>query len=137
MFRRHDAVTLAYLLGSAARGDMHAGSDLDFAVMLRDPSLGAYRAVWADLHDVFAPASFDLTVLNDADPVFCFEVICEGVPLYYRSGDDLNSFERRAWNRYQDTRRLRAIGDHYLAARSKEWFSRKNPSVSASSGSKK
>ena len=130
IFRRNDSVVLAYLIGSAARGDMHARSDLDFAVLLRDNSIDIYMALWADLHDALAPMPFDLAILNGAHPVFGFEVIREGVPLFYRSVDELNTFERRAWGRYQDTRHLRAIGDYYLDARSQEWLSRKKPSAS-------
>lgn len=130
IFRGNDAVVVAYLIGSAARGDMHDRSDLDFAVLLRDNSIGVYKALWADLHDALGRVPFDLAVLNGADPVFGFEVIREGVPLFYRSVDELNTFERMAWGRYQDTRHLRAIGDYYLAARSKEWLSRKKPSAS-------
>lgn len=125
IFRRHDSVVLAYVIGSVARGDTHGRSDIDVAVLMRDRSLAAYKALWADLHDALAPMPFDLADLHDADPVFSFVVISEGVPLFYRSDSDLNSFERRAWNRYQDTRRLRAIGDSYLAARSQAWSSGK------------
>ncbi len=130
IFRKHAEVLVAYLIGSAARGDMHERSDLDFAVLLQDDSIDVYTALWADLHDVLAPMPFDLAILNGADPVFAFEVIREGVPLFYRSVDDLNTFERRAWGRYQDTRHLRAIGNYYLAERAKEWLSRKRPSAS-------
>ena len=137
VFRDHASVVLAYLIGSAARGDTHDRSDLDFAVLMRDRSLAAYKALWADLHDRLAPIPFDLATLNDADPVFAFGVICEGVPVFWRSDSVLNDFERRAWDRYQDTRHLRAIGDLYLAARSTQWSSRKKRSASGSSGSKK
>ncbi len=130
IFRKHGSVVIAYLIGSAARGDMHARSDVDFAVLLRDNSIDAYTELWADLHDALAPMPFDLAVLNGAEPVFCFEVIGEGVPLFYRSVDDLNTFERRAWGRYQDTRHLREIGNYYLVARAKEWLSRKKASSS-------
>ena len=137
IFCEHESVVLAYLIGSAARAEMHSRSDLDFAVLLRAQSLDAYKALWADLHDALAPIPFDLATLNDADPVFCFEAIGEGVPIFYRNEDALNDFERRAWGRYQDTRHLRAIGDQYLIARSQQWSSRKKPSASGSSGSKK
>jgi predicted nucleotidyltransferase len=130
VFRSHEAVVLAYLIGSAARGDMHERSDLDFAVLMRDDSIDAYTALWADLHDILVPMPFDLAILNGADPVFGFEVIREGIPLFYRSVDDLNSFELRAWHRYQDTRHLRRIGDYYLAERAKEWLSGKKSSAS-------
>lgn len=80
IFRKHAEVLVAYLIGSAARGDMHERSDLDFAVLLQDDSIDVYTALWADLHDVLAPMPFDLAILNGADPVFAFEVIREGVP---------------------------------------------------------
>ena len=137
VFRRHKTVIVAYLFGSTARGDAHDRSDLDLAVLLKRTDLAGYRALWADLHDVLLPRPFDLVTLNTADPLLCFEVISDGQPLYYRSGDELNSFETRAWQRYRDTRHLRAIGDHYLAARADEWSSNRQRSASASSDSKK
>jgi hypothetical protein len=137
IFAKHEAVILAYLFGSAARGNTHSRSDLDLAVLMRDLSLEAYRALWADLHDGLSPLAFDLVTLNDADPVLSFDVVREGRPLFYRSAEDLNDFELRAWHRYQDTRHLRAIGNQYLLGRAKEWFSNRSPSSSASSDSKK
>lgn len=137
IFSNHEEVVLAYLFGSAARGDMHEGSDLDFAVLLKDTSLEVYRALWADLHDVLRARPFDLVTLNHADPCICFEVITEGRELFFRDEEALNDFERKAWHRYQDTRHLRALGDQYLVERAAEWSSRSNPSESASNDSKR
>lgn len=137
VFSRHEEVVLAYLFGSAARGDAHEGSDLDLAVLLRDTSLRIYRTLWADLHESLGGLPFDLVTLNGADPVISFEVISEGKPIFRRSDEELNDFERKAWHRYQDTRHMRAIGDRYLVERAAEWFSRSNPSSSASSDSKR
>jgi predicted nucleotidyltransferase len=134
---RHPSVILAYIFGSAARGDVHAGSDLDLAVLFADTSLAAYRSLWADVHDALAPQPFDLVTLNGADPVLAFEVISEGDVLLSRSDEELNDFERKAWHRYQDTRHLRAIGDRYLLERSREWSSSQKPSANASSDSRK
>lgn len=137
VLRRHPSVLLAYVFGSAARGDTHAGSDLDLAVLLTDTSLTAYRSLWADIHDVLAPQPFDLVTLNGADPVLAFEVISEGKVLHSRSDEELNDFERKTWHRYQDTRHLRAIGDEYLLERSREWSSSRKPSANASSDSRR
>lgn len=137
VLRRHPSVVLAYLFGSAARGDTHARSDLDLAVLLLDTSLSAYRALWADIHEALALQPFDLVTLNGAEPVVTFEVISEGKVLYSRSDEELNDFERKAWHRYQDTRHLRAIGDKYLLERSREWSSSHKPSASASNDLRK
>jgi predicted nucleotidyltransferase len=131
IFARHDPVVLAYLFGSAARGETHRRSDLDFAVLLTDAEIDAYCVLWIDLHAVLSPQPFDLVILNHADPVLCFEVVREGRAVFRRSDEALNDFERRAWHRYQDTRHLRAIGNRYLRARAQEWSSKKKPSTSA------
>ena len=96
-----------------------------------------YRRIWSKLRDVLGTIPFDLVILNDADPVIRFDVIREGEPVYSRSDEELNAFERRAWQRYQDTRPLRAIGDMYLSERSREWSSRRSASGDASSGSRR
>jgi len=137
VFVKSGSVLLAYLFGSAARGETHDRSDIDLAVLFQDSSPAAYRALWKNLHAVLAPRAFDLVSLDAADPVLSFEVIREGVPLFYRSVDTLNSFELRAWHRYGDTRQLRAIGNHYLMERAREWSTRRNPSASGSSSSKR
>lgn len=128
---RHSSVRLVYLFGSMARGDAHTGSDVDLAVLFEVPTLEVFRKLWADLHAELGPLSFDLVVLNDADPVLAFDVIREGKPLFYRTDEDINEFETKAWHRYQDTRHLRAIGDHYLRERAKAWSSSRSRSENA------
>ncbi len=130
VFRSHGNVIVAYLFGSRARGETHARSDVDFAVLFENPSVDAYRSLWAELHSVLSPLPFDLVELNSADPVLSFRVIREGKPVFFRTAEELNEFELRAWQRYQDTRWLRAVGDFYLRERAREWSSRKNPSAS-------
>ncbi|MGQ9590094.1 MAG: type VII toxin-antitoxin system MntA family adenylyltransferase antitoxin [Planctomycetota bacterium] len=129
VFRRHGQVIVAYLFGSRARGEARPGSDVDFAVLFERPSLDAYRTLWSDLHGVLSPLAFDLVELNGADPVLSFDVIREGKPVFFRTAEELNEFERRAWHRYQDTRQLRAIGDLYLEERGRGWSSSKSPSA--------
>jgi predicted nucleotidyltransferase len=137
IFRRHGHVVVAYLFGSAARGDTHERSDLDLAVLFDGRDLAGYRALWIDLRDALGARDFDLVALNGAGPVLGFEILRDGRPLYARSVEELNEFERRAWHRYQDTRRLRAIGDDYLKGRAHAWSSERNRSASDSSGSKR
>lgn len=121
---------LAYLHGSVARGDGHAASDIDLAVLMDDSSLAAYRALWSDLRDTIGAApAFDLSTLNGASPLFCFEVIREGRVLYRRSVSDLNAFELRAGQRYRDTHHIRSIGDQYLEERARAWSSESKSSA--------
>jgi predicted nucleotidyltransferase len=129
VFAGTPSVRLAYLFGSAARDDMHPRSDFDFAVLLDDGSIDAYCRLWADLREALGTSRLDLALLDHADPVLGFEVIREGRLVHARSAEDLNAFERRAWHRYQDTRRLRAIGDAYLKARAEAWFSSRKQSA--------
>lgn len=78
-------VVVAYLFGSFARG--HAGplSDVDVAVLLRDPAdeAGCRRLV-ADIASIVAPRRADVVVLNDAPVALAYRVVRDGQVLVSR-----------------------------------------------------
>ena len=77
-----DYVLLAYLYGSVARGEAHKFSDIDIAVYLKDPVMDTYKKLLAkvapfDTKDII----IDVRLLNNAPPLFRYNVIREGVLL--------------------------------------------------------
>jgi predicted nucleotidyltransferase len=111
----HPDVVVAYLLGSAARGELRPGSDLDVAVLLpartpqgkvvtdRDPlTLSSLRlSLQADLQEA-AHRPVDLVILNQASPDLIHRVLRDGVLLVERDRSARIRFEVGARNEYFD-----------------------------------
>ena len=76
-FRTEPAVSFAALFGSAARGEMHAGSDVDVLVALRD---GADRRALASRLSQRVGRNVQLVSLDDAQraPLLLAEALREG-----------------------------------------------------------
>lgn len=99
------------LYGSRATGTPPPSteSDLDLALRFRP---GTDRPPYRELHralgDVFPDDSLDLVVLQDADPLFRWEILREGVLLW---GDPLEHLEYRAfaWRDFVDSADLRRL----------------------------
>lgn len=92
--------------GSSVTGRVHAGSDIDLAVLFeRAPdSLGPLADLTADLQALVADREVDVTVLNHADPLLLKQVT-ERCELVYGSPRRLAEFTMYAFKRYQDHRR--------------------------------
>jgi len=96
-----DAV-VAYLFGSVARGEAHAGSDVDVGIFFRDkPSLKELAAIANDLCEA-AGMELDVESLNSADCFFLHDVVAEGIVVYEDDRDERADFEVRVARRYQD-----------------------------------
>lgn len=76
-------VVFAYVYGSYARGKATRFSDLDIAVFLRDTGHDGFRELLAQL-PVNADVEFDVRVLNDAAPLFRYNVVREGKLLFVK-----------------------------------------------------
>ena len=98
LLERRVEVLDAYLFGSLARGDGHAGSDVDIAVYIDEASAegGAwgYRAdLTTDLMGALNTNDVDVVVLNQAPPLLYHRVLRDGIRLLPR---DLKATTQRA-----------------------------------------
>ena len=110
-------VRLAYLFGSAARGEDRRSSDLDVGVVFSPiPAPALLDQLGTDL-EAATGRRVDLVVLNEAPPLLTHEAICAGRPIVCRDADERVEFETRATARYLDTAHLRRIQHHYLRER--------------------
>jgi uncharacterized protein len=110
-------VRLAYLFGSAARGEARPASDLDIGIVFSSvPAPVRLDQMATDL-EAAARRRVDLVVLNDASPLLTHEAIRAGRVIVCRDDDERVSFETRATARYLDTVHLRRVQHHYLRGR--------------------
>ncbi|MEX2704398.1 MAG: nucleotidyltransferase domain-containing protein [Candidatus Freyrarchaeum guaymaensis] len=76
-------VVFAYVYGSHARGEASRFSDLDVAVFLKDSGHESYMELLSTL-PVDEGVEFDVRVLNNAPPLFKYNVIREGTLLFVK-----------------------------------------------------
>ena len=114
-FARERGVRLLLQFGSTVTGRVHAGSDVDLAVMLDRPtaSLLEYGALAADLQALLPDRGVDLAVLNHADPLLLKQVV-DGCRLLYGDPRALSELRIYAFKRYQDHRRFLAMERDYV-----------------------
>lgn len=103
-------VVVAYLFGSAARGELRPSSDLDVAVLIsvaaHAGSVETTRAslqtsLQADLQEA-GHRPVDLVILNHASPDLIHRVLRDGVLLIERDRSARIRFEVRSRNDYFD-----------------------------------
>lgn len=81
---RYPQIAAAWLFGSAARGELRQGSDVDVGILLRDPRTTAadeYMMLGdliARLEVVTAPRPVDVVLLEHQGPVFAHEALIDG-----------------------------------------------------------
>lgn len=107
---------VAYLFGSAARGEDAVGSDIDAAV-LTDQRIDLRRQ--ALLSESLGRVAgngvrVDVVELRTASPVLCWDVVRDGVVLVERDRLARFDFEMDAIRRFEDTRPLRRIQHELL-----------------------
>jgi predicted nucleotidyltransferase len=100
-------VQMAYLHGSAARGEETPSSDVDIALVCDDETSPGQRLrlmldVSAELFRQASIADADVRVINDAPLVFRGRVACEGILLYARDEAQRIEFETRTRDEYFD-----------------------------------
>jgi predicted nucleotidyltransferase len=113
----HDPrIRVAYLFGSRRRDfsadDAEPSGPERTSEDFRDIDLGIvtdgkftssdYYVLIERLGGVLHSDRVDLVWLNASEPIIAFEVIRDGIVLFYRDADELNEFERRAKHRYYD-----------------------------------
>ena len=107
-------VRLVYLFGSAARGRLRPGSDVDVAVRFSHRQSIEDLCELAEDLERAARHRVDLVDLDDAPPLLLREVVKEGRLVWAADDDERVTFELRALARYMDTAHLRRVQRDYL-----------------------
>lgn len=95
-------VIAVWAFGSAQRGEITAGSDLDIGVLFESPpSLDERASLRADLQQALQVDEIDLVVLNEASPVLRFEAI-SGRPVFCRDRGRRAEFASLTAREYED-----------------------------------
>lgn len=90
------------LFGSHARRSSRPDSDIDLAIMsVKKPSHVLFLTLFTQFSSVFKGHTVDIRFLNDADPLFAYQVIKDGV-LVYGDIKSYNSFKVQVLNVYID-----------------------------------
>jgi len=106
-FRRQPNVIVAYLHGSYARGIARAASDVDIAVLFsRMPDFFEISRLQTELSEI-AKKEVDLSILNNASPIFARQVLEKGVEVYCRVSREKNKFILKTLNEYDDLKYYR------------------------------
>ena len=107
VLERRAEVLDAYLFGSLARGDGHAGSDVDVAVYIDEA--GAEGGAWGyradlttDLMGALNTNDVDVVVLNQAPPLLYHRVLRDGIRLLSRDLEATTERAGMALSRYFD-----------------------------------
>lgn len=110
VLRRHPEIELVYLFGSAAKGKK-TPRDIDVAVLLSKPlkvtqKLSYIVKLSTELAKMSPAHTFDITILNTADPLLAFQVIQHGKLLLERRKKMDSDFKVRTMTRYHDAKPL-------------------------------
>ena len=107
------AIQLVILFGSAVKGPTHGRSDLDLAILGKEPLdiVDLTNRVMALLHTT----RVDVVDLRRASPLLAMEVIKGGRLIYERQPGQYAAFCSLAHRRYVDTAKLRAAQKEAIA----------------------
>lgn len=97
-------VKLVYLFGSHAKGQASPKSDIDIAILLKEPISNPLQTK-LDLLDLFqnlVGEEVDITILNTVGSVLKYQVVKNGQLLFERSPGDHKKFQISAWKEYFD-----------------------------------
>lgn len=111
-FSNQRYVQVAYLFGSAAKGQVGPLSDVDIAVLFNsDPSQWHEQKLklMEGLVWIFGVPKVDVVVLNSAEPVLAHKAIIEGQPIFIRDETARVRTEKKILGAYLDTAFLRRV----------------------------
>ena len=113
---RTHGIRMLVQFGSTVTGRVHAGSDVDLAVLLERPLTLAERSeLTHDLQALFPDREVDLAVLNHADPLFLKQVM-DTARLLHETPGELRRLQLLAFKRYQDHRKYLELERRFVAA---------------------
>lgn len=88
-------VLVAYVFGSTAKGKEHVFSDIDVAILLKEPSLNKTMRIHSLLTELLGDR-VDTLILNFAPPLLKYNVVKNGIRVLSRDEEARVSFEARA-----------------------------------------
>jgi len=115
-------IQLVCLFGSRARNQAHWQSDYDIAVLLEPMPENAPRYkldLLNELIRVLRRDAVDLVIINQASPLLKMTIYRDGQILYAASPAVWPQFAVQTLHEYEDTKKLRAILNHYFIKRLK------------------
>jgi predicted nucleotidyltransferase len=106
-----ERVVLAYVFGSAGRGEAAPTSDVDVAIWAKRQLDLSELSLFAEslARAIEFCRRIDVIDLRLASPVLAAEVIRDGVPLVVRSAEARFDFETAAIRKFEDTKPLRRV----------------------------
>lgn len=122
----HPEIVAAYLFGSAGRGQIHSGSDVDVALLLEPEALAQIRAeqrmgyetnAAVPLSRVFGGVRVDIVVLNEAPALLARRAIFGGKVAFTRDERARIAHATEVQDRYLSTAPLRTLRRDYLRRR--------------------
>jgi len=110
VFKDHNEIQLAYLYGSYAKGLQTQFSDIDIGVVLdrefKEKSFYFSRLISEIEKKTDYQINIDLKILNDAIPRFLFQIVKDGIILYFKDETFKDEFELMVLNQYLDIKPL-------------------------------
>ncbi|MEK7208104.1 MAG: nucleotidyltransferase domain-containing protein [Patescibacteria group bacterium] len=108
-------LNLVVLFGSQATGRAYSKSDVDVAILARQPiRLEAQIKVGAELSNAFKRDDVELVDLADASPTLMRVVVEDGRALYERESDTFFNWKLRALTEWRETAWLRDLRNKKL-----------------------
>jgi predicted nucleotidyltransferase len=100
---------LMLLHGSYAAGKQKVGSDIDIAILGKNPvDFDKYLKIYSELENIFGSSpkrELDIKSLHRIDPLFCYQV-AKCSQLLYGKIQDYNEFRAYAFRYYHDAKDL-------------------------------
>jgi len=92
---KEENIILAYIYGSTAREKEHPFSDIDIAILLKEPSIDKTIKIHSILTDSLGE-KVDTLLLNLAPPILRYQVIKNGIRIISKNEEARIAFESRA-----------------------------------------
>lgn len=97
------AIAAAYVFGSYSQAKEKKSSDLDVALLLNETKIHSFSLLnFITLLEKQLGCKADVVILNKADEVLKFEVRCQGILIFERSGKYRKQFEIKSRKSYED-----------------------------------
>ena len=92
---KEENIILAYIYGSTAREKEHPFSDIDIAILLKEPSIDKTIKIHSILTDSLGE-KVDTLLLNLAPPILKYQVIKNGIRIISKNEEARIAFESKA-----------------------------------------